>query len=256
MGHDLFCHGAVMIIIVDERREVTDAYCASFVREGLSSTGLSQGEFDAWFEGAGQQDLAAVETIIMGEVTERPRIIAAIKQRSAVPVIAVNETMGLDAMLSLFAQGADDVVRKPVHAREFIARIGAIKRRVCAAPRALEIGGLRIFFDGRDPQVNGETFMLPRRERRILEYLASNRSRRVSRAAIFNAVYGLFDEDVEESVVESHISKLRKKLRCALSYDPIDTKRFLGYQLVGPEAGAAEAPSLAHFTPALETEAA
>lgn len=39
---------------------------------------------------------------------------------------------------------------------------------------------------------------------------------------------------MEESVVESHISKLRKKLKHALGYDPIDTKRYLGYQLVGP----------------------
>ena len=34
-------------------------------------------------------------------------------------------------------------------------------------------------------------------------------------------------------MVESHISKLRKKLKHALGYDPIDTKRYLGYQLVG-----------------------
>jgi DNA-binding response OmpR family regulator len=32
--------------------------------------------------------------------------------------------------------------------------------------------------------------------------------------------------------VESHISKLRKKLRNVLGYDPIDTKRYLGYQIV------------------------
>jgi DNA-binding winged helix-turn-helix (wHTH) protein len=79
---------------------------------------------------------------------------------------------------------------------------------------------------------------LPRRERRILEYLAANRMRRVNRSLIFNAVYGLFDEEVEESVVESHISKLRKKLKYALGYDPIDTKRYLGYQLVGPSEAA------------------
>ena len=39
----------------------------------------------------------------------------------------------------------------------------------------------------------------------------------------------VFDEDVEENVVESHISKLRKKLRKKLGFDPIDSKRFLGY---------------------------
>jgi len=47
-------------------------------------------------------------------------------------------------------------------------------------------------------------------------------------------VYGIFDEDVDENVVESHISKLRKKLKHRLGYDPIDSKRFLGYCLKRP----------------------
>jgi DNA-binding response OmpR family regulator len=79
----------------------------------------------------------------------------------------------------------------------------------------------------------------PRRELRILEYLAVCRNRRVTREQIFNAVYGILDEEVEESVVESHISKLRKKLRTYLGYDPINTQRFLGYQLMGRAAMAA-----------------
>ena len=78
--------------------------------------------------------------------------------------------------------------------------------------------------------------------RTSLEYLAANRLRRVSRTQIFNAVYGLFDDEVEESVVESHISKLRKKLRLALGYDPIDTRRYLGYQLTARSAKAASLP--------------
>lgn len=224
-----------MIIIVDERCEVTEAYRASFAREGQTATGFGRVEFEGWFGSVSPNDLGAVESIIMGNFEGRDQAIAQVKARSQVPVIAVNEVMGLESMLSLFAAGADDVVRKPVHAREFIARIGAIKRRVCASPRKSDCGRLAIFFDGRDPEVNGQTLLLPRRERRILEYLAANRTRRVSRSAIFNAVYGLFDEEVEESVVESHISKLRKKLRHALGYDPIDTKRFLGYQLVDPD---------------------
>ena len=49
--------------------------------------------------------------------------------------------------------------------------------------------------------------------------------------ALEDPVYGLFDVDVEESVVESHISKLRKKLRMRLGYDPVDSMRFLGYMM-------------------------
>jgi len=122
-------------------------------------------------------------------------------------------------------------VRKPVHPREILARAAAIRRRLQTLANHVEVGAIRVFSDGRDPEVAGEIFPLPRRERRILEYLVANRGRRVTKGQIFNAIYGIFDEEVEENVVESHISKLRKKLRKRLGVDPIDSKRFLGYCL-------------------------
>jgi hypothetical protein len=82
----------------------------------------------------------------------------------------------------------------------------------------------------REPQLKGVSLPLPRRQRRILEYLVNNRGRRVSKAQIFNSIYGIFNEDVKENV-ESHVSKLRKK-NCAVSsvttqcrsmYSPIAT---------------------------------
>jgi DNA-binding response OmpR family regulator len=38
---------------------------------------------------------------------------------------------------------------------------------------------------------------------------------------------------VSETVVEGHISKLRKKLRMRMGYDPIMAKRFEGYTYLG-----------------------
>ena len=81
--------------------------------------------------------------------------------------------------------------------------------------------------------MRGEVLELPRRERRILEYLVANRGKRVTKTQIFNAIYGIFDDNVDEVVVEGHISKLRKKLRLRLGRDVIDAKRYLGYQFVG-----------------------
>ncbi|MFO1089147.1 MAG: winged helix-turn-helix domain-containing protein [Hyphomicrobiales bacterium] len=137
----------------------------------------------------------------------------------------------LDSMLRLFDAGVDDVVSKPVHVREILARARAIARRRTNDPDATTAGEITVFFDGRDPQVRGRPLALPRRERRILEHLASCKGRLVTRSQIFSSVYGLFDENIEESVVESHISKLRKKLRQRLGYDPIESKRYLGYRL-------------------------
>jgi DNA-binding winged helix-turn-helix (wHTH) protein len=72
---------------------------------------------------------------------------------------------------------------------------------------------------------------LPRRERRILEYLVKNKGRRVTKTQIFNAVYGVMNEGVDECVVESHISKLRKKLKRQLGFDAIESTRYIGYML-------------------------
>jgi DNA-binding response OmpR family regulator len=218
-----------MIVVVDEREIVKDGYTSLFGREGVPSTGFDPEEFSGWVNTAAEADIAAIEAFLIGQgelIHDLPRTI---RGRSQAPVIAVSDQPSLEATLALFDCGVDDVVRKPVHPREILARAAAIRRRLRAISGHTDVGPIRVFSDGRDPEVEGEVFALPRRERRILEYLIANRGRRVSKSQIFNAIYGVFDEDVEENVVESHISKLRKKLRKRLGFDPIDSKRFLGY---------------------------
>ncbi|MBV9395143.1 MAG: response regulator transcription factor [Methylobacteriaceae bacterium] len=223
-----------MFVIVDEREIVTSGYASRFKKEGVSSTGFCPDEFREWVGSVAEPDLGAIEAFLIGDCKARETYPRIIRERSRAPVIAMNEMHSLEQTLDLFAAGVDDVVRKPVHVREILARVGAIQRR--AAPikeQAAIVGEMKIFFDGRDPEIKGDTFPLPRRERRILEHLVVNRGKRVTKAQIFNAIYGLFDEHVEENVVESHMSKLRKKLRRKLGYDPIDSKRYLGYCLSG-----------------------
>ena len=125
----------------------------------------------------------------------------------------------------------DIFVRKPVHVREILARVGAVMRRHECERESAVVGDLRVFFDGRDPQLKGVPLQLSQRERRILEYLVNNRGRRVNKAQILNSIYGFFDGNVKENVVESHINKLRKVLRRQLGYDPINSVRYLGYRL-------------------------
>jgi len=221
-----------MIVVVDEREIVKDGYTSLFGREGVPSAAFHPSEFGEWVSTAAGTDLEAIQAFLLGQACRSLELPRAIRDRSSAPVIAVNDMPSLDTTLALFDSGVDDVVRKPVHPREILARAAAIRRRFNAASGCTEVGVIRVFADGRDPEVANAPFPLPRRERRILEYLATNRGRRVTKTQIFNAIYGIFDEDVEENVVESHISKLRKKLRKHLGYDPIDSKRFLGYCLV------------------------
>jgi DNA-binding response OmpR family regulator len=220
-----------MYIIVDDRNIVTGGYAMGFDREGVTTTGIDPVEFGEWLSKASETDVEAVEAFLIGDCQGREHFPRLIRERSRAPVICLKERPSLDDTLGLFAAGVDDVLRKPVHVREILARVGAISRRSMTESRDVEIGDLTVYFDGREAEACGEPLPLPRRERRILECLVRNRGRRLSKTQIFNAVYGIFDEDVDENVVESHISKLRKKLKHRLGYDPIDSKRYLGYCL-------------------------
>jgi DNA-binding response OmpR family regulator len=222
-----------MYVVVDERQIVTAGYVASFDREGVSSLGLGTGDFRDWLEGASPADLEAVQGFLLGEFEDRLACAEAIRRCSPAPIIALSEVRSLEQTLELLTAGMDDVVRKPVHVREILARAEAVWRRINGQAGADPGKRLKVFCDGRDPEIDGESLLLPRRERHILEYLVRNKGRRLTKTQIFNAVYGIYAHDVEESVVEGHISKLRKKLRSRLGYDPIEAKRYIGYTFVG-----------------------
>ncbi|MBZ6079419.1 response regulator transcription factor, partial [Microvirga puerhi] len=217
-----------MYIVVDERQMVTAAYVAGFDREGVSSLGLFAGEFQDWLKAASSADLDAVQGFLLGDFQDRIACAETIRRHSRAPIIALSEIRSLEQTLELFTARFDDVVRKPVHVREILARSEAIWRRVNAASQTLSAAPerLKVYFDGRDPEIDGTSLPLPRRERHILEYLVRNKGRRLTKAQIFNAIYGIYSNDVEESVIEGHVSKLRKKLRASLGHDPIEAKRY------------------------------
>lgn len=222
-----------MYIVIDSRDVVANGYKSGFEREGHACTTFAGSDFSEWLQSISDADLAAVQAVIVGETADRLGMPALVRARARTPIIALKETAGLDETLDLFSAGADDVVKKPAPVRELVVRAMAIWRRASDAREEAEFGRLTVYFDSRDPTVDGESVELPRRERQILEYLVKNRRRRVTKTQLFNAIYGLFNENVDETVIEGHISKLRKKLRHRLGFDVIDAKRFAGYTFVG-----------------------
>jgi DNA-binding response OmpR family regulator len=222
-----------MYVLLDDRAEVRSGYATSFRREGVVAFGFSPEEFQDWFTTVSDSDFEAVRGFLIGEFDGSFGRIEAIRRRSQAPMIALTEVRSMERTLQLFTAGIDHVLQKPIHVKEIIARSDAVWRRINRKQSYTNYGRLKIHFDGRDPEVDGEPLMLPRRERRILEFLVSNSHRRVTKSQIFNAVYGIFEESVDEVVVEGHVSKLRRKLRTRLGFDVIDAKRYLGYQFVG-----------------------
>nr|WP_244621097.1 response regulator transcription factor [Bradyrhizobium symbiodeficiens] len=232
----------LMYIIVDDRESVANGYVGGLVREGVSSIGFSSGEFWDWLQSASESDLAAVDAFLLGDCDARGSLPRAMRKRSSAPIIAMSGQKMLKNTLELFESGVDDVVHVPIHLREILARTAAIaRRRVGELPRPCE-SRIQVFFNGRDPEIAGHALTLPRRELRILEYMVSNHGKWITKTQIFNAIYGIFESTFDESVIESHVSKLRKKLRDRLGFDAIVARRYVGYRLDIPAGETLDVP--------------
>lgn len=146
-----------------------------------------------------------------------------------VPIIVLSALGQLPDRVAGLDEGADDYLAKPFALEELFARIRAAARRPGGLQsETISIG--RLVFDpaSGETTIDGQRLELPRREIRVLAVLAKRLGRTVLRESIEMAVYG-FDDGVHSNSLDSHISRLRRKLAEADAGVEIHAIRGVGY---------------------------
>jgi DNA-binding response OmpR family regulator len=132
-------------------------------------------------------------------------------------------------------EGADDYIGKPFVADELLARIRAAGRRAADySANVVSEGNLSMDATTLQVLVGGNALDLPRREALALQMLLKRSGRTVMRPTLEEAVYG-FGDEIQSNALDSHISRLRKRLADAGSEATIHTVRGVGYILKGLE---------------------
>jgi len=139
--------------------------------------------------------------------------------------------------------GADDYLVKPFSFAELLARIRALIRRKYEVKSTLiQIADLEVDLAARMARRGGKPIDLSGREYALLEYLALNHQRIISRSDIWEHVYD-FNASPESNVVDVYVGRLRNKIEKEGFPKLIHTRRGQGYllgELEGP-GGAGEA---------------
>lgn len=160
-------------------------------------------------------------------------------RRVVTPILMLTARDGAQDKVRGLETGADDYLAKPFDFSELVARVRALLRRdKIHRTRVIRIADLEIDTVAGTVRREGKELHLTRREFTLLEALAANEGRVLTREAILDRVW--MDEESYSNTVDVHIGLLRKKIDAGRSVRLIHTVHGVGYTLRVPEAEAAQ----------------
>ncbi|WP_411839024.1 response regulator transcription factor [Paracoccus sp. ME4] len=159
-------------------------------------------------------------------------LLPALRARNpGIPVIILSARGEVEDRVAGLDHGADDYLVKPFALDEMLARIRAVRRRPAQVLQDPIGAGAVIFDPVHDTvEIGGRPVILPRRELRVLATLIRRRGRTVLRETLEQGVFGM-DDEIQSNTLDSHVSRLRRRLREADAGVEIHAIRGVGYLL-------------------------
>ncbi len=200
-------------------------FAADGVTDGASALGSAvEGPYDVLVVDLGLPDMDGLE------------LIDGLRRRGVdTPVLILSARRSVDDRVRGLERGGDDYLPKPFAVAELVARLRALIRRAGrrgaeTEATAIRVADLEIDLLRHEARRRGERLPLSPREFQLLEYLARNPGRVLTRTMILDHVWQMrFDPST--NVVDVHIHRLRAKVDRESWPALIHTVRAVGYTL-------------------------
>jgi DNA-binding response OmpR family regulator len=217
------------ILVIEDDRPI-----AEMIRQGLED---AKYRVDHAADGASglrmamEQDYALVILDVMLPGRDGWSICTELRaNRNRVPVLMLTARDAVEDRIRGLDTGADDYLPKPFDFQELLARIRALLRRDRVhRTRIIRVGDLEIDTAQRRVTRAGGEIVLSHREYGLLEALAANEGRVLTREAIQERVW--MNEAATSSTVDVYIGHLRKKIDSGHPVKLIQTVHGAGYTL-------------------------
>lgn len=225
-----------IILVAEDDDEIADILVSYIHRAGMKTVRAADGEQALEQFRLRKPDLVLLD--IQLPLVDGWRVLSTLRRESNIPVIMVTALdQDVDKLMGL-RLGADDYVVKPFNPAEVVARIEAVLRRANASAensyqKPIRTPHLTIYPEDFYVEITTEggivTLDLTTTEFRLLTCMARNPRKVFSRDELLSSC--LPEGDALDRTVDSHISKLRKKLEnCGLKGTP-ESIRGIGYRL-------------------------
>lgn len=202
------------ILLAEDERDMNMLITKILKKEGYSVDSCFDGEEASEYLRGADYDAAILD--IMMPKKDGYKVVEELRNRgSEIPVIFLTAKDGIQDRVKGLDIGADDYLIKPFDFDELLARIRAMTRRRGAHTSSIiKIGDLELDTAARSVKRGNRNIELSAREFSILEYLAANKGRVLSREQIESHVWN-YEYEGGTNVVDVYISYLRKKIDAA-----------------------------------------
>lgn len=158
-----------------------------------------------------------------------------LREVTSAPIIMVTARATEEDRIAGLDLGADDYVVKPFGVRELVARINVVLRRLNSRDRESSsvqtIDDVEIDRRARVVRCHGEIVMCTPKEYGILEFLARDPGKVITRQELLEGVWGPHWYGATK-MIDVHVASLRRKLGTPTL---IETLRGVGFRIVLPQ---------------------
>lgn len=203
------------VLVVEDDQPIRRGIAIALESAGYTPLEAGDGEEGLSAAIGTEVDLVLLDVLLPAmdgfEVLRRIRI-----ARPALPVIMLTARGAEEDRVRGLTAGADDYVLKPFSHTELLARVEAVLRRSPARPRAVpavSIAGRTIDFERREVTLtDGTRIGLSEGEAALLQHLAANRGRVISRQELLSNVWGIDPRGLQTRAVDKQVARIREAL--------------------------------------------
>lgn len=213
-----------------------DAETADYVAKGLREAGYTVEHVADGRDGLYLASSSAFDAVIMDRMLPGMDGLSVVKALRAggveTPILILSALAQLDERVTGLRAGGDDYLTKPFGFSELHARLENLIRRRGgkAVETVLRCADVVMDLLSRKVTRSGKPLDLLPREFKLLEYFLRNKDRVVTRTMLLEQVWD-YRFDPHTSIIDTHISRLRKKLDEGYPAPLLHTLRGVGYRL-------------------------
>lgn len=219
------------ILVVED-----DGDTADYVTKGLREAGYTVEHVTDGRDGLYLASSSAFDAVVMDRMLPGMDGLSVVKALRAggveTPILILSALAQLDERVIGLKAGGDDYLTKPFGFSELHARIENLVRRRGgkSVETLLRCADLAMDLLSRKVTRAGKVIDLLPREFKLLEYFLRNKDRVVTRTMLLEQVWD-YRFDPHTSIIDTHISRLRKKLDEGFDRPLLHTLRGIGYRL-------------------------